>query len=281
MRQSVFQESNTHRSTRGAQGIRRLAGFTAFASLAFGLCSATQAFAQAAPEPPPPTPATPTDSNVAEAAPSVPISQPETSSDQRPLPPPPPRAAATSDGTGYNPQANYNSGYPRNYYPPATPTGTYRPFSFSFGIGPGVLALRNDQEKSSSGGVAYGVRFGFGVKPDLSITLGFDGAAAQKNGTRASQSALVLGVQYFITQVIYLRAGMGVANETEEDEVGATLVNQDGFAFQGGAGVDLIQASSLSLALEAGMLVGFYAGAPGSNGENWTSLGLNLVFSLY
>jgi len=144
-----------------------------------------------------------------------------------------------------------------------------------------VLALLNDGKKSSAGGIAYSVRFGFGVKPDLSITLGFDGAAAQKNGTKASQSALLLGVQYFITQVIYLRAGMGVANETEEDEFGALLVDQDGFAFQGGAGVDLIQASSLSLALEAGMLLGHYAGAAGSSGENWASLGLNLVFSLY
>lgn len=273
MRQSVFQPNHGRRSTHIDHEKKRLVGFVSFAAFAFTLCSLTQAFAQAEAEPAVPPPAKPTNANVAEASPPT--------NDQRPLPPPPPRAAATSGGTGYNPQTNYNSGYPRNYYPPAPPSGTYRPFSFSFGIGPGLMAFRNDDLKESAGGVAYSVRFGFGVQPKLSITLGFDGSSAQLPSTNASQSALVLGVQYFIAQVLYLRAGMGLAHETDEDKASGLVVDQDGLALQGGVGVDLIQASNLSLALEAGVLVGHYAGAVGLGDENWTSLGLNLVFSLY
>jgi hypothetical protein len=124
------------------------------------------------------------------------------------------------------------------------------------------------------------LRFAFGVQPNLSIVLGFEGATAQKNGIRANQDAVVLGVQYFFHQLLYVRGGIGLANETEEDALGVT-VDQDGFALQGAVGVDVIQASNVSLAIEAGLLHGRYPGAVDSDGETWTSGGLSLVFSLY
>ncbi|MDX2021863.1 MAG: hypothetical protein SF187_16620 [Deltaproteobacteria bacterium] len=241
-----------------------------------GLAITGPALAQAEADPnPPAAPAT-------AEAPAEPV--PTTAvPDERPMPPPPPRAT-TSGGTGYNPQGYNAQGYnPQysGYYPPPPPQGVYRPFSFSVGLGPGFLALKNETvDNSSSAGAVYSLRFGFGVQPNLSIVLGFEGASAQKDGVRANQDALLLGIQYFFHQVIYVRGGMGIANETEEDNLGIA-VDQNGFAFQGALGVDLLQSSNVALSLEGGVLVGRYPGEPNSDGETWTSGGLSLVFSLY
>ena len=252
----------------GLRGLNFIAGMSAFAVL---LCTSSQALAQAEPESPTAAPA-PGSEAVAE-----PQAAPQESADSRPLPPPPPRSSANTGGTGYNPSTSYT---PPTYYPPTPPDGVWRPFTFSVGLGPGFLALNNDKVKQADGGVAYSLRFGFGVQPNLSVTLGFEGASGYREGVTATQTALLLGVQFFATQLIYIRGGMGVANEEEvRDQL--VIVDQQGFGFQGALGVDLIQAPNLSLSLEAGLLVGRYPGAIGSNGETWTSGGLNLVFNLY
>ena len=233
------------------------------------------AFGQAEADPNAATAPQPSTSAPAEPAPTT------AGPDERPMPPPPPRSGS---GSGYNPQGYNGQGYnPQNsgYYPPPAPQGVYRPFSFSVGLGPGFLALKNDEvDYDSAGGVVYSLRFGFGVQPNLSVVLGYEGATAQKNGSRRNQDALLLGIQYFVHQVVYVRGGIGIANETEEDAIGV-FVDQNGFAMQGALGVDLIQASNVSLSLEGGLLVGQYPGALDSDGETWTSGGLSLVFSLY
>lgn len=251
-------------------GFNFIAGMSAFAFLFLG---AGQALAQAQPEAPA---ATPQPAGAGAEADAEPQGAPQDAADSRPMPPPPPRTSSNASGTGYNPSTSYT---PPSYYPPTPPDGVWRPFTFSVGLGPGFLALDNDEIKQADGGVAYSLRFGFGVQPNLSVTLGFEGASGYRLGVATTQTALLLGVQYFVSQVIYIRGGMGVA---EVEEVRDQLVvGQQGFGFQGALGVDLIQAPNLSLSLEAGLLVGRYPGAVGSNGETWTSGGLNLVFSLY
>jgi hypothetical protein len=281
MRRSVFRGDMRNRSQGCSKPSLGLVGLSVFASLATVVCSISPAFAQAEAAPPDVAPAPPETGVPVTPPGEAPPSQAQPTSDDRPLPPPPPKAASTSPSPGYNPNANYNnSGSPSSYYPQRPPTGVYRPFSFSLGLGPGLLTRKNDLEKTSAGGVAHSVRFGFGVQPNLSVTLGYEGTAVRKNGYATSQSALLVGVQYFVAQVLYLRVGMGIANETDEDDNGF-VTDQDGFGFQGVAGVDLIQSSNVSLALEAGLLVGQYAGYKATGPETWSSAGINMVFSLY
>lgn len=263
-------KSEHSRSSRG--GLLALA--IGIATLASSLAQPHKAFAQAEPEPN--SAAAPAaDPNGAPepqtlANPAGPVAAP----DERPMPPPPPRGATTGGGSGYDPNAAYNSSSPRPVYQPA-PYNNFRPFSFSVGLGPGALYHRSADETSSAAGATYSLRFGFGVQPRTSITLGWEGSSAQREGRTASQDALILGVQHFVSQVIYLRLGMGIVTETDNFE--GVALSQEGFAFQGGAGVDLLQASNISLALEGGLLIGTYP----DYGETWTSAGVNLVFSLY
>ncbi|MCG5051867.1 MAG: hypothetical protein KA712_02810 [Myxococcales bacterium] len=238
---------------------------------------------------PPPAEGTPQPGTVApppqaEAAPPAGQAEPappESGSDPRALPPPPPRGyqqggAPQAQGSpyGYGYQPSYGA-QGQSYMPPPLPRGVFRPFSFGVGAGPGVLSLRGDNSQTERG-ISYMVRFGFGVEPNLSVTVAFEGAAATSNGTLASQDALLLGVQYFVSQVLYLRGGVGIANETERDpDTDVVFVDQNGFALQGGVGVDLIQSASVSLGLEASALLGQYPD------ETWIGGGLNLVFSIY
>lgn len=266
MRQQPGLKSEYSRSSRG--GLLAIA--LGIATMASSLAQPKNAFAQAEAEPSPTAEPNGAPEPQTLANPGGPTSAP----DERPMPPPPPRGATTGGGSGYDPNAPYNSNYPRTVYQPA-PSNTFRPFSFSVGLGPGALILRTSDGRSTASGATYSLRFGFGVQPKTSITLGWEGSSAQKNGYSYSQDALLLGVQHFVTQVLYLRMGMGIATETDNEFI--DTFSQEGFAFQGAIGVDLLQASNISLSLEGGLLVGNYP----DSGETWTSAGANLVFSLY
>lgn len=185
--------------------------------------------------------------------------QPTPAVDDRPLPPPPPTGGS--------------QGYPADgQYPPPPPDGVYRPFSFTLGAGLGLVRLGPDAHNAR--GLSYALRFGFGVQPNLNVTLGFEGATGWKDDVLESQDAFLVGLQYFLAQVLYVRGAFGVANETVRD---AVLVHWDqtGLGFQGAVGVDLVQGPSVALSLEAAALLGRYADATSTSG------GINLLLSLY
>lgn len=207
----------------------------------------------AAPGPAEPTPP-PTAEGALQAAPS-----PE---DGRPLPPPPPRRAAGGYGAGSEP-----------YFGPPE-DGVYRPLSFTLGAGLGFIRGNDLPDPDLVQGISYALRLGFGVQEDLLLTLGFEGSSARKDGTLGTQEAFLIGIQYFLAQVFYVRGAMGVANQVEEDAT-AIYMDQNGFGLQGALGLDLVQSEHVALSLEGMVLHGRYSE------ETWTGGGLSLLFTLY
>ncbi len=261
---------------------RRFKGSFAATALGLAIVFAQEASAQepeARPEALPeakaeagPAEAAPTAAEPSPATPAANAAGPEatTAVDERPFPPAPPQTGAAPGGYA----ENQGYGTQGSGYPPPPPDGVYRPFSFTLGAGPGILRLNNGLDTSPAWGISYALRFGFGIQPDLIFTMGFEGTSATKNGTLASQDALLLGLQYFVSQLAYVRGAMGIANETEED-ANEIYMDQNGLALQGALGVDLVQGANVALSLEAAVMLGRYST------ETWTSGGLNLLFSLY
>jgi hypothetical protein len=213
---------------------------------------------------------------------------------QAPPPPPSPPPAYPPAPPGYGqpptgygqPPADYGQPYPYQGYapygppayvpPPAPMGGVYRPISLSLAVGVGWLGYRDgEQHDEADAGIAYGLRLGFGLAPNLSLVLDFEGTGAMKGDFYYRQEAYLVGLQVFLARFFYLRGGVGVANITQSDGLYLYGADGGGFALNAAAGFELVQAPSTSLALE-GTVTGVRYGH-----STWAMSAVNLVFSFY
>lgn len=198
-------------------------------------------------------------------------------------PPPPPGYGQPPSGYGAPPPA-YGQPYPYQRYapspaylpPPPIADGIYRPLSLSLAVGPGWLGYRDGQHHDDNDlGIAYGLRLGFGLGRNVALTLGFEGTGATKAGYSFRQEAYLVGLQIFLARVLYLRGGVGFGNVTQSDGLYLYGTDGPGFAANAAAGIELVQSSSSSLALEA------TATAVRYDASSWVMSAIDLVFSFF
>lgn len=244
------------------------------AVLSAALCTARVSLAQDAP-------ATAT-------APSAPASASPTP--PQGYPPPPPRYPQQQPGYQY-PQ------YPPTYYAPAQQRrgwgyypqheGVYRPFSFSIGVGPGYLHgwgtdADGKADAESDVALSYNLfRLGFGVVPNVSFILEFQGMGAStrtkdiyNEASWLRQENWLLGIQYHFLQRMYLRGGFGAGFISESSNT-AEFSGGTGMAMSGAIGWEFVQTPHVALALDANGSVTKYSN------QYWSTAGLNLAVSFF
>jgi hypothetical protein len=210
----------------------------------------------------------------------------------RGYPPPPPRGPAP--GGGYQYPQQYPQQYPPNpptswapsqrrgwgYYPQTN--AIYRPFSFTVGVGPGYLhGWGNSADAESSAALSYNLfRLGFGIAPNTSFVLAFEGTGTNSTspltGERSwlSQENWLLGVQYHIVPRLYVRGGVG-AGFISEHSFSADVSGGTGIATAGAIGWEFVQTPHVALALDANGSVTKYSD------QYWSTAGLNLAVSFF
>jgi hypothetical protein len=246
------------------------------ASLVAALCIARVAVAQDAP-----------------ATGSAPATEqpPQTPPPPRGYPPPPPRAPSQG---GYQYPQQYPQQYPPTYWTPAQqqpawgyrPIAIYRPFSFTIGVGPGYLHGwgTNDAGKSdaeSGFALSYNLfRLGFGIVPNLSFWLGFEGTGTNTTSPLTGENSWLrqenwlLGLQYHLVPRLYVRGGMG-AGFISETTASIAASGGTGIAFAAAIGYEFVQTPHVALALDANGSVTKYSN------QYWSTAGLNLAVSFF
>jgi hypothetical protein len=213
-----------------------------------------------------------------------PSAQPAPSEPQTPpgnYPPPPPRGQyqngyPNQTPYGYPNQSPY--GYPNQYYgpPPIERRPSFRPFSFSAGLGAGLLAGPGEQDLA----LTYLFRFAFGVAENVSFVIGYEGAGTSSVSPETGEDSWLThnvlwgGLQLHVLPAVYVRGGVGVGWGTESTN-SIRNSSRGGLAGTVGVGWEFIQATHTALALEANANVARY------ERENWGMAGLNLVLSFY
>lgn len=162
-------------------------------------------------------------------------------------------------------------------------------FAIGVGLGPSILVgfRRSDDQVTGVGG-AFNIRFGTVATERLLWFLEAEGAAYEifvGDDTTLSrqQTTLTLGGHYYVREVFYVGAGVGVAGfrsaETRSSPDGTQTLEAEetkgGAATRYTAGVDLFRTGIFALAGEAGLAIGIY------NGEQLSNLTLRLTGSWY
>ncbi len=236
--------------------------------------------AEAAPEPPvvtAPPPAAPTD-GTAQPYPYIPPPPANTAAPSYPPAGPPPNTYGGQYGQ-YNPYGPY----PSYGYPPPPPHGVFRPVSLTLSVGPGVLnGYGFDGRRETNLALSYSVfRLGFGVAPNFSLFIGYEGAGSSSTrgstGTSSwlSQNIWSFGLQYHLHQRFYLRAGAGIGTVGDDTNQG-TFTSDNGTAFVAGVGYEFVQTPDIALGLEASGSVTKYA-----FDEWWQTAGVNLTLAFF
>ncbi len=199
--------------------------------------------------------------------PPKPVDQPPPS-----YPPSSPPSYGYPPAYGYPPRSYYG---PSSYYPSVS--GVYRPISFSIAAGPGALFGPGEHDLALS----YNLfRLGFGVAPNLSFFISFEGAGTStvnpltEENSWLKQEVWSIGLQYHFLPPLYLRGGIGagfVSESTAFDEFSGGT----GIAFTGALGFEFVQSRHVALALEAAVNGTKYSR------ESWGMGGLNLALTFF
>lgn len=212
------------------------------------------------------------------------------------IPPPPPIAGAPSSPSG-NPQPppppnlRRVRGYGRYPaypaypgYPSPPPHGVYRPISLTLAIGPGALfGYSANGARETDPALSYNLfRLAFGIAPNLSLFVGFEGAGASSKDITTNTSAWLsqqiwsFGLQFHFLQRFYLRGGIGLASLQEETDFGTFSPRTHGTSYLAGVGFELVQTRDVALGLEATGSATRYAGS-----EWWQAAALNLTLAFF
>jgi hypothetical protein len=166
------------------------------------------------------------------------------------------------------------------YYAP--PNTIYRPFSFTVGVGPGYLhGWGNPADAESSVALSYNLfRLGFGIAPNTSFILAFEGTGANSTSPLTGehswlrQENWLLGVQYHIVPRLYVRGGLG-AGFISESSASVYASGGTGIATAGAIGWEFVQTPHVALALDANGSITSYSD------QYWSTAGLNLAVSFF
>jgi hypothetical protein len=210
------------------------------------------------------------------AQPAQPTPEPAPAPTPAPEPPPnyppPPPNYPPQPPPGYPPAPPAGYGYRPQWYPPPPARSLYRPFVLGLGLGIGTLHFRDFLgTRSADPGLSYTLRVGFGITRRWLVLLGAEGAGVNHLERGVWQTAYLLGLQAFVLDRLYLRAGVGIADGTAQGDSS----DLTGPAVMGGAGFELAQGDSTSVALEASVSGARY------RHESWLNAGVNFVLSFF
>lgn len=178
-------------------------------------------------------------------------------------------APSVPQGYGQLPPA-YSSPPRYSYYPPPPPppaarAATYRPFTLGGSLGLGFLRYTDAaSQPTSQWAQGYSLRLGFGISPRSLILIGWDGAWTHDEWYAYTQSIAYAGLQTFVTDRWFARAGAGVGNITI-DNWGFLTFGEAGLALTGTIGFEAVQGYNWSLELATQAIIGFY------DHERWSS----------
>jgi hypothetical protein len=213
------------------------------------------------------------DAPAAEAAPAAEPARPPAPPSN--YPPPPPRHPGYQNQQGY-----WAPAQPRQWAAPPVLEGVYRPFSFTVGVGPGYLHGPGDAREVA---LSYNLfRLGFGVAPNISFVLAFEGMGANTVSPETleyswlKQENWLLGIQYHFLRRMYVRGGVGAGFISERTDTTVFEGPGTGLAMAAAMGYEFVQTPHISLALDANGSVTKYA-----RREYWGTAGLNLAVSFY
>jgi hypothetical protein len=199
-----------------------------------------------------------------------------------PQPPPAPQPTApilAPPPYPYGPPPGYGRPPPPPsyyYFPPPPPRGIWRPFTISLGLGIGWLSLPApaDDERENDTALNYLARVGFGVARDWVVWIGLDGAQTSRPDYTVTLNDFLLGAQYFVLRILYLRAGVGIST-ISVDSTFASTGGDAGQAFLAAAGVELFQGENVALGVEWASTLSRLPGG------SYLDSGLNLALSFY
>jgi hypothetical protein len=152
-------------------------------------------------------------------------------------------------------------------------------FAIGVGLGPSILVgFRRSEDQVTGVGGALNLRLGTVATDKLLWFLEGEGAAYEiltEDGVTLSrqQTTLTLGGHYYVREVFWFGAGLGVAwfrsAETRSSPDGEQVIEAEetkaGVANRYTAGVDLFRSGIFALAAEVGVAIGVYEGEQLSN----------------
>jgi hypothetical protein len=159
---------------------------------------------------------------------------------------------------------------------------TYRPFSFTIGVGPGTLAS-GDVDEDAALGLSYNLfRLGFGLAPSLQFTVAFEGMGRNSVSPQTNEDSWLkqenwmLGIQYHLLSRLYFRGSVGIGHISEHTDSVSNENPSTGIAVGGALGYEFLQTNHVALALDLNAGVTEYA-----HNETWSTFGLNLALTFY
>ena len=160
--------------------------------------------------------------------------------------------------------------------PPRSPID--RPFTIGGGGGWGGLQFKDSQGNiQTTGAGSFTFRLGIGLRPGLLLMWDMEGAVADNGTTTYRQVANLAALQLFLTNRLFLKGGVGVAQVTQQGQ-GTTGNGDLGGAAMGGIGYEVFQGYHWSLDVEAAVTGARYSRVS----ESWTNWSLvNIAINFY
>src|SRR5688572_4091715 len=167
-------------------------------------------------------------------------------------------------------------GYGPGYYqqpPPPPPPGVYRSgLVLGFDIGVGAIAFTDCDECESLGGLAWGLRLGGMVGPNLAILGDVSGVSHFLEEEDATlNSVTVTGIlRGWLSRIIYLEGGVGIGWMQLDDPYGTIADTRGGFGLIAGVGIEVLQTSSFVLDIRGRVSASRFDYGDGVGVANWT-----------
>ena len=127
-----------------------------------------------------------------------------------------------------------------------------RAFFLGGAIGAGAIFESCDNCQDSSGGIAAEVHVGTMLNGPLGLVLdAFMVGIPAQNNTTIYQTMISAGIQYYMGQRFFLRAGLALGYLDQENDNGDVLaVSETGYGLSAGAGYEIVQAPNWNVDLQ-------------------------------
>jgi len=175
-------------------------------------------------------------------------------------------------------QAQY--GAPPPYYPPPAPRGVYRS-GLVLGGSLGAGSIHADNCGVVCGAAFMGeVHIGGMVNPRVAVMgdfwMGARGWSDAIGDGSAFHGIYTLAAQYWATDILWLKGGLGMGNMQLSDAYSGTFGDETGFALMGAIGLELMQTYNSTLDLQLRVGHAFY-----TEGGDVDNLALMIGFNWY
>jgi hypothetical protein len=167
---------------------------------------------------------------------------------------------------------------PQPYYPPPPPPppphGVYRSgLVYGFSVGVGSIGSSNCGDACGAAGLLE-FHIGGMINPRTALLFEVWGADHPWTGPEGdydetTNSFLSVALQYWVTDLIWVKGGVGAATLRLTDQTSGLETDLSGFGIWGAAGLELIQSYNFALDLQLRIGNGFYSQTQGGDAQNY------------